>query len=350
MTAGGAAELCAAVPAGALAGRFGLWRYATLTRVGRFAAYTTMAFWASWWPLLALSVVVGLLRAGGNGLNQSMTAAVTTPEERIPLLATTRSVRNIGYTVSGGLCALVLATGSPLLLRLALVANGLSFLGCALLLSSIRVAAAPAARTSLDFSVLRDGRYAALIGAAAVFATTFTVLTVALPLLVVRVGVPAFVVPVVVTLNTVLVVLLQNRFARRTTDVPSGLRALRRSAVFLVAMALLLAVVPARPAALAVAVIAVAGLVLTFAEMTESPAWWALSYELAPPGRSDEYLAAFDVNYAALAIAGPPLLVLVVERGAAGWLGYAAVVLAALAVTHIVLRKWSPAPLASTPL
>ena len=340
LAAGGIAELATAVPAGSLAGRFGLWRYAIATRLGRAAGYVAFAFCDSFRPLLALSIVIGVLRAGGNGLNQSMTAAVVAPEDRGSALATTRAVRNAGYLVSGGLAALVLTAQSDALLRAALVFNALSFVAGAVLLRRIQPAGEPAEpRRRVDFSVLRDVRFLGLIMSAAVFASTIRVLDVALPLLVLdRPGVPTALVAGAVGLNTVLVIIFQHRLSRSIDTVPAARRGLRRATTFLVGMALALAVLPGGPPAVVVAGVVVAAVLLTLGEMTESPAWWTLAYELAPPGRSTEYLAAFDLSYALLNIAGPPLLVLVVDHGSTGWLAYAAGVVAALALANACIR------------
>jgi hypothetical protein len=225
------------------------------------------------------------------------------------------------------------------MLRAALVLNALSFLAGALLLRRIQPVSGLEVRRRVDFSVLADARFLGLIVSAAVFASTVRVLDVALPLLVLdRPGVPAALVAVAVTLNTVLVVVFQHRLSRSIDGVPDARRGLRRAAMFLVGMALVLAVLPGGPPGVVVAGVGVAAVLLTLGEMTESPAWWTLAYEQAPPERSTEYLAAFDLSYALLNIAGPPLLVLVVDRGSTGWLAYAAGVVAALALAYACTR------------
>nr|WP_296074926.1 MFS transporter [uncultured Actinoplanes sp.] len=346
LAAGGVAELATAVPAGWLAGRLGLWRYAIATRLGRAACYTAVAFCGSVPALLALSVVIGVLRAGGNGLNQSVTAAVVAPGERGATLAVTRAVRNLGYLLSGGLAALVLTVQSDALVRAALIVNAVSFLAGALLLRRIRPARGAAeVRRRVDFSVLRDVRFLGLIVSAAVFASTVRVLDVALPLLVLaRPGVPSAMVAAAVTLNTVLVVVLQHRLSRSIDGVAAARRGLRRATIFLVGMALVLAALPGGPPAIVMGGVVAAAVLLTLGEMTESPAWWTLAYEQAPRERTTEYLAAFDLSYALLNIAGPPLLVLVVGHGSTGWAAYAAGVVAALALAHACIRETSPTP------
>jgi MFS family permease len=341
LAAGGLAELAGAVPAGALAGRIGVWRYAMATRVLRAVGYLLIASAPPFWGLLGCSVAVGALRAGGNGLNQSLTASVIGEADRGEAVAVVRALYNLGFLAAGGVAAVLLSSNSGGVLVAAMVVNALSFLAGAALLSRIRPrggAVVPGRR--MDFSVLRDVGYLVLCAAATAFASSQLVLTVALPLLVVRTGnvAPAVVAAVVIG-NTVLVVLLQYRFARPARAVGGALRGLRRATGCFAVMAALLALAQGAPAGLATLAVALAGLFLTVGEMLESPAWWTLSYELAPAGRTDEYLAAFDLNFAALNIVGPPVLVLVVYRGWPGWTGYVLGMMAATAVAHAVVRS-----------
>jgi MFS family permease len=81
---------------------------------------------------------------------------------------------------------------------------------------------------------------------------------------------------------------------------------------------------------LSVVLLVVGAVALTVGEMLESPSWWTISYELAPPARKDEYLAAFDLCYGLMGIVGPMAMALVVAGGALGWAGYAAVLIVAL--------------------
>ena len=74
--------------------------------------------------------------------------------------------------------------------------------------------------------------------------------------------------------------------------------------------------------------------------LLESPSWWTVSYELAPTDRKNEYLAAFDLSWALIAIAGPAAMAGIVASGAFGWLFYGVVLaVAAAAGTWLARRR-----------
>jgi hypothetical protein len=89
---------------------------------------------------------------------------------------------------------------------------------------------------------------------------------------------------------------------------------------------------------------------LTLAEMTESPAWWTLAFEMAPRDLSNEYLAAFDLNEAVLNILGPPLMAFIVGAGTIGWVGYAVVLAGAGVLTQILVKARSSRLVAPDPV
>ena len=338
LSVAGGCELLAAVPNGALAGRVGVWRFSLAAKLVEAAAFAVLALAGGLAAVLLAAAVVGVARAGSSGLNQSLTVSVLGEDQRSGALGAVRALRNIGYLVSGGAGAVLLATGQPALLRVALLLNAASFVFGAWCVWRLRPVTPPVLPERTDWSVLRDARYGALILCAAVFGSSLAVLDVGLPLWVLRhpETTPRWTVPLVVVLNTLLVVLLQYRFSQQTSTVPAAVRGLRRSALAFGAMAVLVAFAPRAGSGLAVLLLVMAAVALTLGELTESPSWWTLSYELAPPERKSEYLSAFDLSWAVVGIAGPAAMVLVVSAGAAGWLGYAAVLVVA-AVTAVVL-------------
>jgi hypothetical protein len=67
-----------------------------------------------------------------------------------------------------------------------------------------------------------------------------------------------------------------------------------------------------------------------------------VSYELAPAGRKDEYLAAFDLSWALIGIAGPGAMAGIVALGSRGWLLYGlALLLAAACGTALTHRRFT---------
>jgi MFS family permease len=350
LSVGGVCELLAAVPNGALAGRFGVRRFVLAAKLVEAAGFTALALAGGFWAVLVPAALVGVARAGSSGLNQSLTVVVLGEDRRSAALGIIRALRNIGYLAAGGIGAVLLAPREPDLLRLALLLNAASFLVGAFCVSRLPATgpAQPLERT--DWSVLRDVRYGGLVLCAAVFGSSLVVLDVGLPLWALRHpgSVPAWTVPLVVVVNTALVVVLQYRFAQGVDDVPSALRRLRFSTLAFCVMCGLIALTAHTGRVGALALLLVAGVVLTFGELTESPSWWTLSYKLAPEQRRSEYLSAFDLCWAVVAIAGPAAMVLVVSAGTAGWLGYGLVlVLAAAAGTALARGRTPSTPVAA---
>jgi hypothetical protein len=104
-------------------------------------------------------------------------------------------------------------------------------------------------------------------------------------------------------------------------------------------MAALFALSPLGPTPLAVLLVLGGAVALTFGELLESPSWWTVSYELSPAGRKDEYLAAFDLSWGVVAIAGPAAMAAVVSLDSLGWLLYGGVLLLAAASGTAVIGR-----------
>jgi MFS family permease len=339
LSGAGVLELLMTVPAGAIAGRIGIRRYSIITRVGRAVVYCLMALTSSFLPFLTISVVLGVLRAGSGGLSQSYVASVVGDEQRSKTLGVIRALRNVGYLVAGGASAALLTVGSGDALRGALVFNGLSFLVSAWCMASLHPQRMVKPPERMDWSVLRDAQYLSLAMLAGVFASSILVLDIALPLWVLgHHDLPTATVAVVAMLNTAMVVLFQYRFSRDAETVPQSVSMLRWSVLAFMATCGLLIVSGWAGAVLGTAAIITAGIMLTLAEMTESPAWWTLAFEMAPRDLSNEYLAAFDLNEAVLNILGPPLMAFIVGAGTIGWVGYAVVLAGAGVLTQILVK------------
>ncbi|TDB91387.1 MFS transporter [Actinomadura sp. KC216] len=357
LSAGGICEFAAAVPNGVIAGRIGVRKFIVLAHLVQGASYVVVAL-ASGLPLiLAGTMLAGLSRAGSGGLSQVLTANVLGEDQRSGALGSIRALRNIGYLLAGGTTSLILTIDSEMGMRVGLLLNTASFFLSAYW--TIRLPATDPAEarptTGRNWSVLRDYQYFGLICSASVFSSSLMVLSVGLPLWALHEDqVPNWTVSLVVTLNTALVIILQYRFSERLKTVRSSITGVRLSGWMFVATAVLIALTASRPLWLTVALLVGAALALTLGELLESPAFWTLSYELAPADHRSEYMSTFDLNRAGMSIAGPPAMAAVVALGVTGWLLYAAALLAAgyggaWIASRRTTRFTVPAPAAEVP-
>jgi Major Facilitator Superfamily len=343
---GGAVELFCTAPAGALAAKVGIRRFTVAVRIARGAVYLLLAFAGSFSAFLVLVACDGALRAANVGLTQALTAAAVGERERVSVVALVRSMRNVGYLLGAGVGALALALGSDEALRLALAANGLSFLADALIVARLRMQSERAPARPDALAALRDPQYMALVGCGAVFGSSYVILDVALPLWVLHHSqLPRWSVAAAVALNTTMVVALQYRLAAQTREIDSALRALRTATIAFIAAAAFIALSGQLIGGIALVALLLGAAWLTFGEMTESSAWWVFSFELAPSGRRTEYLASFDLGRGVVNMVGPPLAAAIAGGWFLSWGFYAAAVVAAGACAFSIIRRRLPSAL-----
>ena len=91
--------------------------------------------------------------------------------------------------------------------------------------------------------------------------------------------------------------------------------------------------VDGRGAAIVLALAAV--VLLTCGELWQSASGWTLSYELADPDRRTAYLSTFQLGASLQTIIAPWLITTVLFPAQAGWLFFAAVMLAAATLLRI---------------
>jgi hypothetical protein len=169
--------------------------------------------------------------------------------------------------------------------------------------------------------VLRDPRYLAFCVLNGLLMTSGAILTVGLPLWIVRrTHAPAWTVAGTVLLNTLLVVALQVRASRGTDTVRGAARAMMRAGVLMLAACLVLASTGSLPEAGAIVVLGAGCTLLTLGEMAQSAGGWSLSYSLAPEDRQGEYLGAFAMGTRIYDTVGPVLVTsMVLGLGQLGW-------------------------------
>jgi hypothetical protein len=170
-------------------------------------------------------------------------------------------------------------------------------------------------------SPLRDRTYLAATGLYAVMAMQFGLLTVGVPLWVAgRTKAPAVTVAALLALNTVIVSLFQVWAARHANNLHSAGSAVARAGVLLALACGLYAAATNGALAVVVAILTLATLAHSLAEILSEAGSWTLAFELADPANPGAYQGVSQTG-AALGSMLAPLVVTAttIEHGWAGW-------------------------------
>ncbi|NKQ28835.1 MFS transporter [Streptomyces galbus] len=232
-----------------------------------------------------------------------------------------RAVTNVGISFGALGAGWVVQTGTPAAYRLMVAGNALAFLAAAavlVLLPPVTPAPAPAGPRR---GALRDRPYLLLTALDGLMAVQFKVLTVAVPLwLVGQTDAPRWLVSGTMLTGTVIVVLFQVRASRGVDSPEAGGRAYRRAGfAFLVSCALI--ALAAGVPAWAAATLLLSGVVVhTVGELWHSAAGFEVSFALAPPAATGQYLGVFGLGAGLAETLGPGLLIaLCIGWGRPGW-------------------------------
>ncbi|MFE2298913.1 MFS transporter [Streptomyces sp. NPDC059445] len=314
---------------------------------GAYTLYPAVHSPAVYFPVVVLT---GALEYGCGPAFGALIAELVPDGERVRARAALRSLFNAGFSAGALTAAALISLGRDTLALLPL-GNGLTFLAAAALVLRLPANDARAAAGSQPLRVLRDLPFLGVIGSSSLLALHSAVLLAGIPLWIVRnTDLPRALVPLILAVNTVLVVLFQVAAARGSESLDGSVRAARRSgAVSMLACAALAAGTLTGSAATA-AITLGAVLLFTLAELWQAASGFGLGFGLAPEHARGEYLGAFHLHMVIQATLGPALVTfLVVGHDALGWLALAALFLAGTAaigpaVTHARRTLPGPAP------
>lgn len=339
LTVAGAVGVAASLVFGHLADRFSARRMLVWLHLVQGLALISYVLVHDLLTLVVTASVVTLAQQGGSAVRSAVVGRAFPGTERVRVRATMRTVTNVGIGVGTALAAVPLAIGTGEAYRVTMVLSGALFLASAVLvagLSAARVDAAPADRTDTGTIVrrepagrspYRDVRFLAVTALTGLFGMQFGLFEVGVPIWIVQHTVaPDVLVSPLLLVNTVIVVLLQVRLSRGTDTVAGAARVMRHAGwVMAVACGLWAAAGWVRgddwvPAATATAVLVLAAVAHSLAEITSSAAGWALSFELAPADRIGAYQGVYGTGYAVAAMIAPTVVTLTaVDLGTAGW-------------------------------
>ncbi|MFJ8477723.1 MFS transporter [Kitasatospora sp. NPDC094011] len=227
--------------------------------------------------------------------------------------------------------------------RALIVANALTFLGCAAVVLRVPgLEPLPSPTGSDRRPALRDGPYLAFVVLDGILWIQGEVVTYALPLWVVlHTHAPRWFTGVALAVNTVLVVLLQIRTSRGVKGGRVAGRATRRAGVaFLVGMAVI-ATASGLPGPVAAAVLTAGVAVHTVGSLWHAAGSMELRFRLAPAHAQGQYSGVFGIGMGLCYTVAPGLLgLLCLGWGAPGWLVMGGVFVAAgLAMPFVV--RWA---------
>ncbi len=328
LSVAGLAAMIGAVPLGSLGDRFGyrrVWVLLTAVQSAVFAAYPLVRTFPEF---VALAIVASLAEVGGSPLRGAYLSRIAGPAKRVRARAYNQAVSNAGWAIGALGAGVALGVGSRAAYVSLVLADAVSFaVAAAILLTLPSVPApvpvpvpapAPAARPC---SVLRDRRYLSVCVLNGLLMTYGAILTVGLPLWIVRrTHAPAWTVAGTFLLDTLLIVALQVRASRGLDTVPGAARGAWQAGVLLLASCLVLGSTGMLAAPGAIVVLGAGCVLLALAEMRQSAGAWSLSYGLAPEDRQGEYLGAFAMGTRIYDSLGPILVTsMILGLGQLGW-------------------------------
>lgn len=342
VSAAGLAGFFASLLMGPLSDRVGARRLLRVLLVLQSAGYALYSLVHDVSAFFALIVAIGFLENGRSPATSALVGSIVPVDDRVRARAVLRTVFNVGFSVGSGITALaILDRGLLGMIPLATAAL--------LLVATIPVSMLPADSPRKPappgfrrFSAIRDLRFLSVVGLSSVLATHVTIVLVTLPLWALsRTTAPTFLIPLFLIANTIFVILFQVRASRGADTIAGSGKLAGKSGLWLLAGCGVTAVTAlTSDSVLAVALLVLAMLLFSIAEVTQSAAAWGLAYGLAPSHAQAEYLGTFDLHVIVQNIAGPALVsALVLSWGIWGWLVVAVVVGAASLLISPATRR-----------
>ncbi|MFJ9697287.1 MFS transporter [Kitasatospora sp. NPDC101183] len=316
----GAAALAVGIAVGHLADRHGARGVYLTTLVVQALATTGFLFADGFWPfVVAVCAATGAKSAG---------VAARSPlirhhggERPQEFRAYLRAVTNIGISLGAVLAGWTVQVGTVGAYQLMVVGNAVAFAASAAILLGLRPVTPEPHVGGPRWIALRDRPYLALTVLDGIMAIQFRVLTIAVPLwLVAETTTPHWLISGAMILNTSIVVTCQVRASRSIDSPAAGAAAYRRAGFAFLLACVLVSLSGGIPAWAAVTLILAGVAVHTVGELWHSAAGFEISFALAPPHATGQYLGVFGLGAGLSEAVGPALLIsLCISWGRPGW-------------------------------
>jgi MFS family permease len=304
------------------------------------AGFIGFLFSHATWQIVLWQFVVQLGATAFWMGNSPLVVLVAPGAERARWFGFVRALRNVGVGFGGAASAVALSIGTVAGLRAVMVINVVTFAVAGWLVITFRVAdtseaadAGPAEPKPAEpeqaageitgqpsggyRTVLKDTRYLRLVATNIAFAFASTVITVLLAVYAAdSLDVGAWIVGVLVLLNTVMVALLQT-LASRWGEARGPVTALALALVLNAAAFVVFGTLLVLPGWAVIAGLLIAMVLYTVAEILGTPATSELSVVMAPEHLRGRYLAVYQLSWSVGGAFAPALLTALLEDGAA---------------------------------
>jgi len=297
------------------------------------------------WTLILVATVASVGRAGSGSARGALIGVLAEPGKGAALRTYLRAVTNVG--LAGGMlgAAAVLAIDSRPAYVVMVFTDVATFLLAAAVLT--RLPHLPPTRTAVSapderrWLALRDRRYLAFTAASSVASLQYWVLVQALPVwIVLRTAAPRPMAALVLFVAAVTVAISQIPATRSIDGPRTAARLLARSGpLFLVAW-VLMALASGPSAWVAVALLLVAVLVHSLAEVWQAAGTFELSFALARPEAQGQYQGVIGLGHGFVEAVAPVIVItLCIDGGKAGWIALALIVTVAGFLCALIERR-----------
>ena len=340
-------------PIGHLADRLGLRGTAVTLAVATAAGLGLLISVRTMTGFVAAASVYAVAQSGLGAVRQALLVSLVDETERVTARARLQVMLNAGLGLGAALGGLALWSGTTAAYLAVLAGDAAMFLLAGLMLA--RLPATTRTRTGSawvgSLAVLQDRPFVVATALSSLLYLYMPVLSVLLPLWIAeRTEAPEWVVGVVFVLNTLGVVAMQSRAARRVTGLLTAAGSIVRGGAWLGAACLTLAAsaLVDDPTA-ATAILLLGGLVLVTGEVLVAAGCWEVGFAMADPGRPGQWQGFFSSGTPVARAAGPViLLALVMGWSTLGWLVLGAGFLVSGLALGAVARRADQACLGST--
>jgi hypothetical protein len=328
------------IPLGALADRIGS-RTAWVIGAGvQGLLFCTYPLARGFWAFIVILCGVTLASSLENNGRNLYTIEAVPVEDRVRVLAFSRSALNIGFSIGALGAGAALAFNTTIAYDSMALAMAAGLLGSTYFILHLpRVAHDPAAiRTARAsggrFGVLRDRPFLAVVALNGLLLSQGTIFMQVMPLWVAtRTDAHHVMLAVLFITNTVLAVLLQVPASRGAGTLHGAAMVMRWAGVATAACCPVFLLAHWSHGVVTIVLLMIGVTLVTGAELWQSAGGWGLSTLLPPPGNRGAYVGAFSLGSQVQSMVGPAALTyLAIRTGAVGWLVIAALMLGAAAL------------------